>query len=195
MSDSEEEEFFQATQLPGKNDSVVSDSAAIKLSVVEYFFIITFNWDLMIASPFEISVCESIKDFPQEWLKGPLNKKSRKQKIMISVLGGGSYSLFCKVEKGIIKLIYFIERKKCSLKQFLVGVSSKQRKETVRDLNNKYNSLIQSLSKQDLVYQEMVEKYPPRFLSGFTYEENPQPLRSQRISVLPIETDVIYIYV
>ena len=60
----------------------------------------------------------------------------------------------------------------------------------IRDLNKEYNLLIQKYSRQDLVYRKMVESYPPRFLSGFTYGQDPQPLRSQRIAVPPIETDV-----
>lgn len=61
----------------------------------------------------------------------------------------------------------------------------------IRDLNQKYESYIHELSSQDLAYRRMVDKHPPRFLSGFTYGEDPKPLRSQRIAVPPVETDVI----
>lgn len=61
----------------------------------------------------------------------------------------------------------------------------------VKDLNKAYELAIQSFSKQDLAYMEMVETYPPRFLSGFTYGPDPKPLRSQRIAVPPVETDVM----
>ena len=62
----------------------------------------------------------------------------------------------------------------------------------IRDLNKKYGSLVQTYSRQDFAYSKMVETHPARFLSGFTYEQIPQPLRSQRIAVPPVETDVIF---
>lgn len=72
------------------------------------------------------------------------------------------------------------------------------RKELIRDLNRSYEINIETLSKQELAYSNMVESHPPRCLSGYTYEENPKPLRSNRIAVPPVETDVIcfvfYIY-
>ena len=65
MSDSEEE-FFLATQMPQSGNSrpdgakvkekVVSDGS---LSVVDYFFIVTFNWDLMVGDPFKMTVLEA----------------------------------------------------------------------------------------------------------------------------------------
>ena len=75
---------------------------------------------------------------------------------------------------------------------YLVGTSSKLRKEMIRDLNEKYDLQIQLYSRQDLAYRKMVETLPPRFLSGFTYGQDPKPLRSQRIAVPPVETDVIF---
>lgn len=66
------------------------------------------------------------------------------------------------------------------------------RHELIRDLNSKYEKQVQAISKQDLAYSKMVETPPPRFLSGFTYEENPKPLRSNRIAMTPVETDVNY---
>lgn len=77
--------------------------------------------------------------------------------------------------------------------KLFIGISVKLRKDMVKDLNIKYQSLIEALSSQELAYKSMVNDHPPRFLSGFTYEENPKPLRSQRIAVQPIETDVIFI--
>ena len=65
----------------------------------------------------------------------------------------------------------------------------------IRDLNQRYDKHILELSKQDLAYRRMVDTLPPRFLSGYTYGEDPKPLRSQRISVAPIETDVILCYI
>ena len=64
----------------------------------------------------------------------------------------------------------------------------------IRDLNLKYEKHIHALSKQDLAYLKMVQDHPPRFLSGFTYGEDPKPLRSQRVAMPPIETDVILVF-
>ena len=64
-------------------------------------------------------------------------------------------------------------------------------------MNKEYDILIQNNSQQHLAYEKMVDTYPARFLSGYTYEEVPQPLRSQRIAMPPTETDVnsiFYIY-
>ena len=76
-----------------------------------------------------------------------------------------------------------------------LGTSSKLRKQMVMDLNRKYDCNIQSLSKQDDAYKLLVESHPPRCLSGFTYGEDPKPLRSQRIAVPPVETDVTKLYI
>lgn len=106
MSDSEEE-FFLATQMPQSGNSrpdgakvkekVVSDGS---LSVVDYFFLVTFNWDLMVGDPFKMTVLEVIKDFPEDWITGPLNESSRKMKFPVKAFDGGEFSLFCKVQKG-----------------------------------------------------------------------------------------------
>ena len=61
----------------------------------------------------------------------------------------------------------------------------------IKQLNEAYEKNIHALSKQELAYKKMVASYPPRFLSGYTYGEDPKPLRSQRIAVPPAETDVI----
>ena len=75
---------------------------------------------------------------------------------------------------------------------YFIGTSIKLRKEMIRELNQKYDKYIHTLSRQDFAYLKMVENNPPRFLSGYTYGEDPKPLRSNRIAVPPIETDVIY---
>lgn len=103
MSDCEEisdveEEFLLPTQLPTKVRGAVS--VPLKVSVVEYFFLVTFNWDLMVGEPFQLNVLEVISDFPEAWIKGPLSKINRQQKVSIKAFGGGQYSLFCKVQKG-----------------------------------------------------------------------------------------------
>ena len=104
MSDSEED-FFMATQLPSCFDRKSSEVSDRKVSVVEYFFLVTFNWDLMVGSPFEMNVYEGIKDFPEHWIKGPLSASNRQVKFPVLALGGGVFSLFCKVQKGINYLI------------------------------------------------------------------------------------------
>lgn len=64
----------------------------------------------------------------------------------------------------------------------------------IKYLNQTYERHIQVLSKQELAYKKMVESHPPRFLSGYTYGEDPKPLRSQRCAVPPVETDVNYYF-
>ena len=66
----------------------------------------------------------------------------------------------------------------------------KHRNNMITLLNQTYQSNILELSKQELAYRKMVDTHPPRFLSSFTYGEDPQPLRSQRVAVTPVETDV-----
>lgn len=111
MADSDED-FFLDTQLPPK---LVSDSSDVsKVSVVEYFFAVTFNWNLFVGHPFQMNVLEKITDFPDHWIKGPLRNAHRLEKLPVRAFGGGQFSLFCKVEKGciiynyIFIFIYFI---------------------------------------------------------------------------------------
>lgn len=104
MSESDEELFY-ATQLPQveKNPSVSDmEPPCRKLSVVDYFFVVTFSWDLMTGSPFEMNVLEVVKAFPDEWISGPLSKSNRLLRLKVSALGINDYSLFCKVQKGSI---------------------------------------------------------------------------------------------
>ena len=142
----------------------------------------------MVGNPFQMNVCEAINDFPVEWIKGPLKKAYRLKKLPINAFGGGQYSLFCKVQKGTTFNIFVTFMK--LIKQFFIGTSTKLRNAMVKDLYQIYEAHIHVLSKQDLAYSKMVDSLPPRFLSGFTYEASPQPLRSQRIATIPLETDV-----
>lgn len=96
MSDSDED-FF----LPSQKMKQIDLVSAKRVSAVKYFFVVSFNWNLMVANPFEIHVLESIRDFPDEWITGPLTTENRLRKVTINVLEG-QYSLFCKVEKGSI---------------------------------------------------------------------------------------------
>lgn len=75
--------------------------------------------------------------------------------------------------------------------RFFLGTSLKLRNEMVKNLNVTYGKYVRELSKQDLAYKKMVNSLPHRFLSGYTYgEDPPRPLRSQRIAEIPVETDV-----
>lgn len=71
-----------------------------------------------------------------------------------------------------------------------IGTSALLRKQMIRELNMTYQTHILSVSKQNLAYKVMVDTYPARCLSGYTYEERPKPLRSKRIAVVPVQTDV-----
>ena len=114
MSDSDEEFFFNS-QLPEtqlctderKSKDVSLGSDSFKVSLVEYFFLVTFNWDLLAGHPFQMSVLEVLTDFPEEWIKGPLKNPFRLQKRRVMALGGGQYSLFCKVQKGCIHMYIY----------------------------------------------------------------------------------------
>lgn len=104
MSSDSDEDIFLATQFSPKVTYLksVSEVSAVKMSVVDYFFLVVFDWNLMVGNPFQMYVWESIKDFPEEWIKGTLTMINRQKKIAIASFGGGNYSLFCKVEKGRI---------------------------------------------------------------------------------------------
>lgn len=108
MSDSESEAdfFLEQTQVPNE---VSFPIGGYKLSVVEYFFLVIFNWDLMVGAPFEMLVREAftVNDFPEEWIDGHLSEVNRKEKRQLSMFGEGKYSLFCKVQKGT-KLFDFV---------------------------------------------------------------------------------------
>lgn len=100
MDSDAETDLFIDTQPPVNEDV----SVLVKRSVVEYFFLVTYNWNLLVGSPFEVNVREVINDFPEDWIKGPLTQSNRQEKVPIRAFGGGSYSLFCKVEKGGIRI-------------------------------------------------------------------------------------------
>ena len=73
-----------------------------KTSVVDYKWVITFNWDLDEENPFEIYQRNSFsaKEIPNDWYHKALNDTCRHQKLQLTGLRGQHYSVFCKIEKG-----------------------------------------------------------------------------------------------
>ena len=72
--------------------------------------------------------------------------------------------------------------------------SQQRRDETVKKLNDYYANNIGSINIQKL-YHEMVQRFPYRLLTLFSYSKNPTPIRKNRYPEIPIETDVSYLII
>ena len=82
-------------------------NSTLKMSRLEYFWVIIFQWDLDVVNPFQMYVKQVLKDagFPNSWLEGGLNDNCRKMKLKLKLKSqeAEKYSLYCKLEKGNLK--------------------------------------------------------------------------------------------
>lgn len=87
----DDDELITQTQTQSSN--------SLKMSRLEYFWIIVFQWDLELPTPFQMYTKRD-GGFPTTWLEGALNENMRKMKLRLKSLPGEKYSLYCKIEKG-----------------------------------------------------------------------------------------------
>lgn len=69
----------------------------------QYYWVILFNWDCNVSSPFFQHKLSEFNDtdIKKEWISGNLGLKSRMTKLNnLSPFPGGTYSLFSKIEIG-----------------------------------------------------------------------------------------------
>ena len=73
-------------------------------SVTEYHHVILFNWDPNVENPFEVYQRNSFSssEIPEAWYTKVLSPTCRHQKLKLAGLRGPSYSVFCKIEKGMV---------------------------------------------------------------------------------------------
>ena len=101
----EAKDSLEETQLPTPLEAQAlpppDGKEGVGTSVVEYFFLILFNWDVDDRNPFSCFVWSLFddNDITHGWITGPLYDSYRMMEISPSCLNG-KYSLFCKVEKG-----------------------------------------------------------------------------------------------
>lgn len=94
------------SQFPGVISGLNMASACLhalkKKSIFTYHRVILFNYDVQCKKPF-ISYNRNIfteDDIDPSWFSGPLTPTNRKKILPISSLGGGRFSVFCKIEIG-----------------------------------------------------------------------------------------------
>lgn len=74
-----------------------------KKSVFNYHRVLLFNHDVQAKQPF-CSYNRSMfseYDIPNTWFRGPLTPANRRQVLRLDPLGGGRFSVFCKIEIGM----------------------------------------------------------------------------------------------
>ena len=70
-------------------------------SRVEYFWLVYFSWDVNEPKPFNIAALHTLKDeIPDNWIGSALPDNIRMQKRLVPCLGGGFFSIYCKIAKG-----------------------------------------------------------------------------------------------
>ena len=76
----------------------------VMMSKIDYWWFIVFEWSMETKVPFQIYVKHVFPEqhVPATWVKGSLTDYIRKLKIKIKVLPGEKYSVFAKIEKGMI---------------------------------------------------------------------------------------------
>ena len=91
----EDDEFISQTQTQGAE-------IGTRQSRLEYWWLITFQWDINVEEPFKMYVRSIFKNrIPISWYQGGLNLNCRQIPLNLPGLPGKSYSIFAKVEKGI----------------------------------------------------------------------------------------------
>lgn len=99
-------------------------------SEVEYLWNIVFQWDLSNPTPFSIQpkISFSHHDVPLTWYLFKLRDDLRLKKTYFRVLNG-TYSIFCKVEKGkfyiyiYIFISYIFQTIECFFLKFLLSIT------------------------------------------------------------------------
>ena len=79
-------------------------------SDIEYFWFIAFEWNVHEPQPFQIFVREYFadEDIPETWFTGKLTDEYRAIKLSLNAVATKNpYSIFAKVEKGILFHILF----------------------------------------------------------------------------------------
>ena len=82
----------------------MSESAADQPeSDINYFWFISFEWNVLDEKPFNIFVREYFgdEDIPDNWFTGVLTEENRRQKLKLKAVAGRNlHSIFAKIEKG-----------------------------------------------------------------------------------------------
>ena len=88
----------------------VGSTQARKYSMREYYWVIVFKYDVHTERPFFIVNLNGLKcvAFPNYLIMGPLTEKGRLQQFKLYEKKGMLHSIFCKIEKGELKIGFFI---------------------------------------------------------------------------------------
>lgn len=102
MSNSEDDMFLsQREERPTTKVPPRPSSSQPQKSDVEYMWNVCFHWDIGNQNPFSLQpICNfSDSEVPPSWYHFKLRDELRLKKIDVRMLSG-TYSIFCKVEKG-----------------------------------------------------------------------------------------------
>lgn len=118
MSDSEEDMFLSQKDVirPKTNVPEFISKTQPEKSAVEYMWNIAFHWDIGNTTPFSLQPIINFNEgeVPATWYLFKLRDDLRMKKKYIRMLNG-TYSIFCKVEKGIFSVIFSFFRTKLLL--------------------------------------------------------------------------------
>ena len=91
-----QQDFRPTTNVPG-----FLSKTQPEMSEQEYLWVIAFHWDIGNTTPFTVQpICNFTEsEVPSTWYSFKLRDDLRMKKIDVRMLNG-SYSVFCKVEKG-----------------------------------------------------------------------------------------------
>ena len=109
MSD---EDFFQSSQRESRPTTEVPrfvSKTQPQPTDVDYHWVVLFHWDLENPSPFTLHLRALFQkeEIPETWFLFKLRNDLRMKKKYFEVLNG-TYSVFCKVEKGKKKKSVFL---------------------------------------------------------------------------------------
>lgn len=107
MSNSEEDLFSsQKDCRPSTNVPRFVSKTQAKKSNVEYLWNISFHWDIGNTEPFSLQPIANFTEaeVPPTWYQFSLRDDLWLKKTYVRMLNG-QYSIFCKVEKGIVIII------------------------------------------------------------------------------------------
>lgn len=78
-----------------------------KKSIFTYHKVLIFNYDVQCRKPFHSYARSefSEEDIDPSWFTGPLTPANRRKILPLKPLGGGSFSVFAKIELGELSLV------------------------------------------------------------------------------------------
>ena len=161
-----------------------------------YDYVMLFQWNVNNKTPFFVRpLCSIDKNlFPMHYVTGPLKQKSRKSTFKLGYEDPTNYSLFCKIQEG---MIIYILKLQTQIKYLInLDTDMDRVRGVLNTINEDYMSMVTAPSSSkwslsmEIIYDKLIIKYSYRFMAHLSYDWHEKKLR--RCFNVPSHTEVIF---